>query len=60
MRRRYDPDIDFRGADDSELLDFSLLDEAQQLDLKLQGELADFIQEERASIGQFDPSALVG
>jgi hypothetical protein len=57
--RGNDADINLCSAYNSELLDFSLLDEPQQFNLKLQGQFADFVQEERTSIRQFDSATLI-
>ena len=47
----------FRAADHPE---GAVLEHAQEVALALGGEVADFVQEERAAVGQLKPAGLVG
>ena len=50
-----DPHIDVAGACLSDALELTLLQHAQQLALQFERDVADFVQKQRAAIGQFEP-----
>ena len=59
MRGRDQPDVDLHrlaGADPFESL---FLEDAEQLGLNLQADVADFVQENRAAVGQLETADLV-
>src|SRR5579863_7493897 len=56
MRSGDEPDINLVSVVAAQPLEFPLLQNAQQLCLKLERDVADFIQEERALVGQFKTS----
>ena len=47
-------DIDFDGAVAADAFEFAFLEEAEQLGLDLRGNLADFVEEDGAAVGQFE------
>ena len=49
--RGNDPDVDLAGAILPDELEGPFLQDAQQLALQIQGDLADFVQKERSPIG---------
>src|SRR6202044_1035707 len=54
VRGRKDADIDPDGLASADSLEFALLEHAQQSDLHLQRQLADFVQEECAAVGPLE------
>ena len=56
--RRDDPDVDAHGLRASEPLDLAFLEHAQQLDLHVEGQVADLVEKDRRVIGQFEPADL--
>ena len=52
------PDINLHGTRAAQSLELALLQDAQQLDLRGRRNIADFVQEQRAFIGQFELSRL--
>ena len=56
MGRRDDADIDWHWAAATEALDFAILQHAEQLDLRAQAELADFVEENRPAARPFKPA----
>jgi len=44
-------DVDLDRALGADRIDFAFLDRAQQLDLHVEAQLADFVEEERTAIG---------
>ena len=60
MSCRNNADVDVVRAGGSEPLDFSLLNQAQQLHLRLKRKLADFVKEERATVSQLNFAGLIG
>ena len=60
MRRRDDSDIEWRQrAISTDTLNLAGLQESQEHRLHAQAHLADFVHEDRALVGRFEPSALV-
>jgi hypothetical protein len=59
IRRGDNPDVDSNGLTAAHWLELVLLQGPQQLDLGLERELADFIEEQRAAVGQFQFALLV-
>ena len=51
--------IHVNGPVASQALEFPLLDGAQELGLELQWQVTHFVQEQRALVGQFEPSDLL-
>src|SRR6185369_6297069 len=51
---RDDPDIGLDGAGTPQPLEFTILDDPEQLALQLKRHLADFVEEYGAAIGQFE------
>src|SRR5580658_1319262 len=60
MRRSDEPDINFMSAVAAEPLKFLLLQNAQQLRLKFERDIADFVQKECALMREFKAPHLVG
>ncbi len=56
MRSGDDPDVDADGTLAADAHDLAVLDDAQQADLRRQGELADFVEEQRAAVGLLEPA----
>src|ERR1700691_1133915 len=56
ISRSDDANIDFYRVAAAYRLKFALLKDAEQLHLRFQGELSDFVQEDGAAIGQFEPA----
>ena len=46
--------VDADGLDAADPLELALLQRAQQLDLHLDGDLADLVEEERAAVGELE------
>ena len=59
MGGRHDSHVHLGGACGADLFDLPLLNQAQDSDLQLQGHLADFVQQDRAAIGNLDLTFLV-
>jgi hypothetical protein len=53
VRRCNDADVDFDRLRTTKPLELALLNYAEQLDLQFQGQLANFIEKDRSSRGQF-------
>ena len=47
-------------TDAAEPLELALLEDAQELRLQVERELADLVQEERAAVGELEPPDLAG
>ncbi len=60
MRRRDDPDVDAHGPRASEPLNLAFLEHAQQLDLHVEGQVADLVEKDRRVIRQFEAADLPG
>src|SRR5258706_5348909 len=56
VRRGDDSDIHSAGAIFAEFFELPLLQHAQQLALQLQRDLADFVEEQGAAVGQLEPA----
>ena len=54
VRGRHQANVDLDPLQGTERADFLFLKHAEQLDLEFQGKLADFVEEGRAAIGEFD------
>src|SRR6202034_3399296 len=52
-------DVEFDALQGAQRAQFLLLNHAQQLDLKLERELSDFVQKGGAAIGELDQTAFV-
>src|SRR5262249_37714832 len=59
MCRRDDPQIHLAPLSRAYRAKFLLLQQAKQLDLQFQRQIADLVEERRAAIGQFDQSLLI-
>src|SRR5690348_3063275 len=59
MSRGYDPDIHVLGPRAAQPLELPLLQDAQELRLQLQRNIANFIQKQRSLIRQLDPANLL-
>ena len=55
-----DADVHLDGAVAADAFQFALLQDAQQLGLDLRGNLADFVQQDGAAVGQFEPAFALG
>ena len=53
-------DVDLDGLGAADPFELAFLQDAQQLGLEIGGNLADFVQEKRAAIGQFETTLAVG
>src|SRR5688500_19082757 len=60
MRRSDDADVDLSRARGAHALELPVLHDTQQLRLKLQREVADLVQEDRAAVCQFEPALALG
>ncbi len=56
--RGHEPHVDLERLDAADALELALLDRAQQLDLHLDGDLADLVEEQRAAVGELEPPGL--
>ncbi len=56
MRRGYHADIHTLGARGSDALEFPFLQHAQELHLNLRRQVTDLVEENRAAVGQLEPS----
>src|SRR5581483_12074324 len=54
VRRRDDPDVDGDRLRPADPLELPILEHAEQLRLRLEGQLADLVEEERAAVGQLE------
>src|SRR5512147_737572 len=54
------PDIEFNRLRSADSFDFSVLQEAKQLNLEIGSELADLVEKERAGMGELELAALLG
>src|ERR1700745_3958638 len=59
MRSGDPADVDLRRSRASQSLKFPLLQNAQQFWLQVERDISDFIEKQRASIGQLEPAALL-
>ncbi len=55
-----DPDVDRDRRTAADALDLALLEDAEELGLGLQGQLADLVQEEGAAVGQLEAADAAG
>jgi len=55
----HNPDVDLLRLRTSQVLEFPLLQNAQQLRLQLQGDIADFTEKQRTAVGQLQPAGLL-
>ncbi len=55
-----DPDVDLDRRPAADALELALLEDAEQLGLGLQGQLADLVEEERAAVGQLEAADAPG
>ena len=56
MRRRNHADIDRLGARRPDPLELAFLQDAQELDLDIRRQVADFVEEDGAAVGQLEAS----
>ena len=56
VRRGDDAHVDLDRLAAADPLELALLQDAQQLDLHVQRELADLVEEQRAAVGQLEPA----
>src|SRR3989442_12327506 len=57
--RSYQPNVDFLGPCASQALEFSLLQDTQELWMKFQRDITDFVQKQRALVVQSKPANLL-
>ena len=58
VRRGDDPDVDLDRLDAAEAHELALLDHAQQLGLRLERDVADLVEEDRALVGELEQALL--
>src|SRR6185503_6019941 len=56
VRRGDEPDVHFHRPSAADALELLLLQDAQQLHLRIERQLAHFIHEQRAVVGKLEPS----
>ena len=54
MRRRHHPHVDLGELRRAEALDLLALEDAEELRLQLEGQLADLVEEDRAAVGRLE------
>ena len=57
VRGRDDPDVELPDPGVADPAAFPFLEKAEQLDLRRQGDLSDFVEEERAAVGGLEEAA---
>src|SRR5262245_13880611 len=58
VRRRQQPDVDLDGFRAAEPLELALLQHAQQFDLRVEVDVANLVQKQRAAFGELETSLL--